>query len=289
MIMRMPTWLRQELPQEGARRLIVRIRELGITTVCQKAHCPNLSHCFQQGQLTFMLLGDTCSRSCRFCAVDRTCLANLPVDKDEPRRVCEMVRQLGLDYVVITSVTRDDLADGGAGIFAETLKRLHLLNPDARVEVLIPDFGGNLDCLKVVLDAQPTVVAHNLETVRGLYPEVRPQADYSRSLKILEWSRRIYPNCLTKSSIMVGLGETQRQIRQALLDLRDVGCDMVTIGQYLSPSPAHLPVKEFVLPDRFEVYKRIAYDLGFKAVASGPRVRSSYYAQRLYEECLCRM
>lgn len=275
-----PVWLRKRLPSgpayESVRRLL---QEAGLHTVCQSACCPNQFECFARHTATFMILGDRCTRNCRFCAVHHG--RPDPVDPDEPRRVAEAAAHLGLHYVVITSVTRDDLPDGGADLFAAVIRTLHQRIPGVRVEVLIPDFQGDRQALEKVLAAGPVVLNHNLETVARLYPAARPQADYRRSLNLLARSRRAAPQVLTKSGLMLGLGETGAEIRTALADLRAAGVQILTLGQYLQPTAAHLPVARYLAPEVFENWRREASAMGFAAVASGPFVRSSYQADTL--------
>ncbi|MFZ0132732.1 MAG: lipoyl synthase, partial [Desulfobacterales bacterium] len=249
-------------------------------TVCQEAKCPNIWECFSSRTATFLILGDRCTRNCRFCAV-----AHLPVeppDAGEPERVAEAVAKMGLGYVVVTSVTRDDLPDGGAGHFAATIRAIRRRVPRAGIEVLIPDFQGNAAALRSVLDARPHVLNHNIETVPRLYAEVRPGAVYSRSLALLGQARRHDASVATKSGLMLGLGETDTEIRQTLRDLLDVGCRLLTLGQYLQPSRDHLPVARYVPPAEFDQWKQSALQMGFNEVASGPFVRSSYHAQELF-------
>jgi lipoic acid synthetase len=275
-----PVWLRKRLPSgpayESVRRLL---QEAGLHTVCQSACCPNQFECFARHTATFMILGDRCTRNCRFCAVHHG--RPDPVDPDEPRRVAGAAAHLGLRYVVITSVTRDDLPDGGADLFAAVIRTLHQRIPGVRVEVLIPDFQGDRQALETVLAAGPVVLNHNLETVARLYPAARPRADYRRSLDLLARSRRAAPQVLTKSGLMLGLGETDAEIRTALADLRAVGVQILTLGQYLQPTAAHLPVARYLAPEVFENWRREASAMGFAAVASGPFVRSSYQADTL--------
>jgi lipoic acid synthetase len=275
-----PPWLRKRLPSgpayESVRRLL---REAGLHTVCQSACCPNQFECFARHTATFMILGDHCTRNCRFCAVNHG--PPRAVDPDEPRRVARAAAHLGLRYVVVTSVTRDDLPDGGADLFAAVIRTLHQQIPEVRVEVLIPDFQGAPQALETVLTAGPVVLNHNLETVLRLYPVARPQADYRRSLDLLARSRQTAPGILTKSGLMLGLGETEAEIRTALADLRTAGVHILTLGQYLQPTAAHLPVARYVTPQAFENWRREALAMGFAAVASGPFVRSSYQADAL--------
>lgn len=249
-------------------------------TVCQEAMCPNIWECFSNQTATFLILGDCCTRNCRFCAVSKRPV-ELP-DPHEPARVAAAVRDLSLSYVVITSVTRDDLPDGGAGHFARTIRQIRSDSPGVNIEVLIPDFKGDRKALQTVIEASPDVLNHNMETVLRLYPAVRPEADYKRSLLLLKRVKEIKPTTRTKSGLMLGLGETDSEIEQTLLDLLDADCRMLTLGQYLQPSKSHLPVERFVHPDEFDQLRVTALDMGFTDVASGPFVRSSYHAKELF-------
>ena len=274
----LPPWIRRRFPpQEEWERVERLLRSLSLHTVCESARCPNLGECFRRGTATFLILGDTCTRSCRFCAVKKG--IPLPPDPEEPRRVAEAARTLSLHHVVVTSVTRDDLPDGGAEHFAKTIQAIRECLPQATVEVLVPDFQGSAEALEVVLAARPDVLNHNVETVPRLYPLVRPQADYARSLELLRRTRARYPGILVKSGLMVGLGETQKEVEAVLWDLKEAGCDVVTIGQYLRPTAWHLPVVAYVPPEVFAHYREYALRLGFRGVASGPFVRSSYRAE----------
>jgi lipoic acid synthetase len=275
-----PPWLKRRLPTgpsyESVRQLIKKSR---LHTVCQEAKCPNIWECFSQHTATFMIMGSLCTRDCRFCAVEHGPI-ELP-DPTEPSRVADAVQQMELQYVVITSVTRDDLPDGGASIFAETILEIRKRIPDVLVEVLIPDFQGDPQALQKVLAAGPDVLNHNLETVARLYPSVRPGADYHRSLQLLNQSRKV-SSIPTKSGLMLGLGENADEIQTTLQDLRDAGCSMLTLGQYLQPTKQHLPVERFVHPEEFEKWQDIALERGFSEVLSGPFVRSSYQAGATY-------
>lgn len=257
------------------------LRDLGLHTVCESAMCPNIGQCFGKRTATFMILGDVCTRACRFCAVTKG--KPEPLDPTEPGKVAQAVRGLGLRHAVITSVTRDDLPDGGASAFAATIRAIHEQAPDTIVEVLIPDFRGSLEALRTVVEAAPQIINHNLETVPRLYPTVRPQAVYERSLQLLERVKQLDPALPTKSGLMVGLGETRDEVLSVMDDLRAVGCDMLTIGQYLRPSQWHLEVAEFVTPEMFAEYRRLGESKGFKSVASGPLVRSSFNAAEVFE------
>lgn len=273
-----PEWLKKKLPAGGGvhetRELLA---SLELNTVCQSAHCPNLGECFARHTATFLLLGDTCTRNCRFCAVEGG--RPEPPDPGEPFRVAEAVRRMGLKYAVLTSVTRDDLPDGGAGQFAATVGAIRETSPGTAVEVLTPDFQGDQRAINTVAASGPAVYNHNVETVPRLYREVRPGADFRRSLGVLKTAGEA--GMPTKSGLMVGLGERPAEVEEVLEDLRGAGVQMLTIGQYLSPSPRHLPAKEFVRPEVFQEYGRLARSLGFSEVASGPFVRSSYWAEEL--------
>jgi len=273
-------WLRKRLPVAGEVERVRRtLSRAGLRTVCQSAHCPNLFECFARGTATFLILGPNCTRRCRFCAVAKGEPA--PVDTDEPARLAEATRRLGLGYVVVTSVTRDDLADGGAEQFARVVAEVRE-RAGARVEVLTPDFRGRWESVATVVAARPDVYNHNLETVPRLYGEVRPGASYERSLELLERVAASAPAMVTKSGLMVGLGEGRSEISRSLADLRAAGCEVVTLGQYLAPSPGHLPVARFVPPEEFEEMAEEARGLGFRAVSAGPFVRSSHGAAELF-------
>jgi len=278
-----PKWLRRSLPTgpeyEQLRKLL---KTRGLTTVCQEAQCPNQFECYGKGTATFMILGEKCTRNCRFCAVGHG-PDELP-DSGEPARVAEAVAILKLRYAVITSVTRDDLEDGGASFFAETIHAVRGRNPKVLIEVLIPDLQGNRDALQTILDSSPDVLNHNIETVIRLYPKVRPQAIYPRSLDLLREVKRRNPGMVTKSGIMLGLGEKEDELQQTWQDLQKAGCNILTMGQYLQPSSNHLPVDRFVPPEEFEQLGELALSLGFAGVASGPFVRSSYEAEKLYRK-----
>lgn len=280
---RLPSWLKRRIPA-GAKlhEVTALLAELKLTTVCDGAHCPNRGECYARGTATFMILGERCTRNCRFCAVEPGHLG--PPRADEPAAVAEACRRLGLRYVVITSVTRDDLPDGGAAHFARTIEAVRAAGPDARVEVLTPDFLGDTAAIDTVLAARPDVFNHNVETVPRLYADVRPQADYRRSLEVLAHAGRHGGDRLTKSGLMVGLGETADEVRQVMADLRGVGCDVLTIGQYLAPSTAHVPVARFVEPAEFDRWRDDGHAMGFAAVAAGPFVRSSYHAEDVFRD-----
>jgi lipoic acid synthetase len=254
----------------------VLLGESRLHTVCEEARCPNQGECWTRGTATFMLLGDTCTRSCGFCAVATGRPA--PLDPEEPRHVAEVSRRLGLRFVVVTSVARDDLQDGGAAHFAATVRAIHEANPAAEVEVLVPDFKADRESIRTVVESRPTVFNHNLETVERLSRKVRIQARYHRSLEVLRIAKEL-GQPITKTGIMLGLGETEEEVLALMRDARGAGCDILTIGQYLQPTKQHLPVVEFVHPDRFKTVEGAGYALGFKSVYSGPLVRSSYHAE----------
>ncbi len=284
---RLPSWLKRRLPAAGRTDEIRRLLDgLHLATVCDGAHCPNRGECYARGTATFMILGETCTRNCRFCAVDSRDPG--PPRSDEPADVAEAAGRMGLSYVVVTSVTRDDLPDGGAGHFAATIRAIRRQLPEARVDVLTPDFQGDESAIRTVLQACPDVFNHNVETVPSLYGNVRPQADYRQSLEVLAAAGRIGgelgKRIFTKSGLMVGLGETREEIRRVLGDLRAAECDILTVGQYLAPSEAHYPVERFVPPEEFAEIEGEAREMGFRAVAAGPFVRSSYRADEVFEQ-----
>jgi len=276
---RLPEWLKVRFPageRYGEIRGLLRGHELH--TVCEEAHCPNIGECFNNGTATFMILGDTCTRSCGFCAV--TSGRPQGLDLLEPYRLAATVDLLGLDYVVITSVNRDDQPDGGAGIFAACIRAIRARRPHCRVEVLIPDFLGDREALATVVEAKPFVLNHNIETVPRLYRRVRPKARYERSLALLAAVKELDAGMLSKSGMMLGLGETREEVAEVLADLRAAGCDVVTIGQYLRPSQKHLPVERFVPPEEFAEIAAEGMQLGFRHIEAGPLVRSSYHAHK---------
>ncbi len=274
-----PDWLKVRLPTgptyEKLRRLM---RSKELHTVCEEAHCPNMAECWGAGTATFMILGDTCTRSCGFCAVK----SGRPgvVDAEEPRRVGEAVAQMGLGHAVVTSVNRDELPDGGAEIFAETIREIRRQSPDTTVEVLIPDFVGRPESLDAVLAARPEILNHNVETVPRLYPRVRPQARYERSLEVLRRTKERAPELVCKSGIMVGLGETNDEVVATMRDIAAQGTDILTVGQYLRPSPMHLPIERYWTPSEFDQLRDAGMTMGFRHVEAGPLVRSSYHAER---------
>jgi len=253
---------------------------LSLHTICQSAHCPNVGECFSRKTATFLILGNICTRRCTFCAVEKG--HPLPVDEAEPRHLLEAAEKLNLSYIVITSVTRDDLADGGASQFAKVINLLRENRSGAIVEVLIPDFRGSAEALKLVVEARPQVINHNVETVPRLYPKVRPGADYSRSLELLFMVKNLNPGIITKSGLMLGLGETREEVVEVMKDLREANCGLLTLGQYLQPSARHHPVIRFVPPEEFTRYRDIGREMGFIDVAAAPLVRSSFKAAELY-------
>jgi len=283
MIPAKPECLRKRLPVGAAVQAMEgNLEHNRLHTICQEACCPNQGECFSKGVATFLIMGNVCTRNCRFCAVDSGTPSAL--DVNEPLRLAEEVKRLGLRFVVVTSVTRDDLPDGGAGHFARVIEVMRRECPGVGIEVLIPDFQGSRPALKAVVDAAPEVLNHNVETVPRLYSSVRPQADYGRSLEVLREAKALDPSLTTKSGLMLGLGETREEVLKVMVDLRSASCDVITIGQYLSPSACHHPVVEYVRPEIFEKYHRDAMRLGFRDAASGPFVRSSYMAEKYYRK-----
>jgi len=284
---RLPEWARKGRTHfESLNRLKSELRQRNLHTVCESARCPNIHECFHRGAATFMILGNWCTRGCGFCSVPKANpeKQDMRLDPAEPANVARMAEGMKLRYVVITSVNRDDLADGGSHHFAETVREVRRALPEARVEVLTPDFCGDLDAVARVLDARPHVFNHNMETVPRLYRRVRPQADYRQSLDVLSFARRYAPTVLTKSGFMVGLGETEPEVQALLKDLYAAGTDVATIGQYLQPTRRNLAVSAFIEPRQFDEYRDYGLSLGFKAVFSGPLVRSSYMADLVTEE-----
>ena len=274
---RKPDWIRVRLPSNpvffSTKALV---SDLKLHTVCEEAQCPNRWECWSQGTATFMIAGDRCTRACGFCAV--TTAKPFPLEADEPQRVAEAVRRMRLKHVVVTAVARDDLQDGGAEHFAQTIRAIREVGPEINIEVLTPDFHAKDDCLETVLAAEPQIFNHNLETVERLTPLVRSRAKYRRSLEVLARVKQLAPQIVTKSGLMLGLGETETELFQAMDDLREAQVQVLTLGQYLRPSPQHLPVVEYIHPEVFERHKELAYAKGFEFVASGPLVRSSYHA-----------
>ncbi len=284
---RLPAWARKSSTHfESLNRLKSELRRLNLHSVCESARCPNIHECFHRGSATFMILGNYCTRGCGFCSVPKGSpnKQDMRLDSAEPANVARMAAQMNLRHVVITSVNRDDLDDGGSRHFAETVVEVRRALPEARVEVLTPDFCGDTAAVGRVLDAGPHIFNHNMETVARLYRRVRPQADYQQSLRVLEFARRHCPDVMTKSGFMVGLGETAGEVRELLRHLREHGTDIATIGQYLQPTRRHLPVAAYIDPPQFEEYREFGLSLGFKMVFSGPLVRSSYMADLVSEQ-----
>ena len=284
---KLPSWFKQPLPDmDKVRSMKEMFRSSRLHTVCESAHCPNLGQCWGEGVATFMILGGTCTRACRFCAVP----AGRPetLDPHEPENVAMAVKQLGLSYVVITSVARDDIADEGAGHFVATIQAIRQLTPQVKIEVLIPDFSAKEESLRVLSEAAPEVISHNIECIRRLSPMMRPQAVHDRSLHVLSRFRALNPDIFVKSSFMAGVGETEAEMVELMQELKESGCQILTIGQYLAPTQMkrHLPVSRFVTPEEFERLRQIGMSMGFKYVESGPLVRSSFIAEKGYTEAL---
>jgi lipoic acid synthetase len=278
-----PDWLRVKAPQwERVGNVKEILRDLALNTVCEEASCPNIGECFNAGTATFLIMGPACTRACPYCDIDFEKKPK-PLDPTEPARLAEAVRRMNLNHVVITSVNRDDLPDGGASQFVECITQVRSVSPHTTIEVLIPDLCGNWNALELILQASPEVVNHNTETVPRLYRRVRPQGKYDRTLELLQRSRQIAPWVYTKSGIMVGLGETDSEIRQVMQDLRAVDCDILTIGQYLQPSQKHLQVDAFITPEQFAAWQAFGEELGFLQVVSSPLTRSSYHAEQVRE------
>jgi len=272
-----PDWLKQKVPnQEALVEMEKMLRRLSLNTVCESANCPNIGKCFNNHTATFMIMGGICTRGCRFCAVDKGKPQKL--DIKEPYNVAKASKELGLTHVVVTSVTRDDLEDGGAKHFSRTVKEIRQHNPGATIELLIPDLKGNWDALEVIVKSKPDIINHNVETVPALYEKVRPQAIYMQSLELLRQVKNKDSNIYTKSGLMLGLGEKREEILEVMEDLLKINCDILTLGQYLQPSKAHYPIQKYIHPDMFDGLKKTALQKGFKYVAAGPFVRSSYKA-----------
>ncbi len=275
---RHPSWIKARIPGgDNYAELKKLMRDFQLHTVCEEARCPNIGECWNSRTATFMILGDVCTRRCMFCAVKKGNPNS--IDADEPRRLGEAVAHLKLNHVVITSVNRDDLPDGGASIFADCIYEARKQRPDCTVEVLIPDLEGNWDALEVIVNAEPEVLNHNTETVERLYRRARPYASYQQTLTLLKTGKKLNPNILTKSGLMVGLGETVVELLETMQDIQHTGCDILTIGQYLSPSPRHLPIQRYYTPEEFAELKDAGLEMGFRHVESGPLVRSSYHAK----------
>ncbi len=277
-----PKWLKRKLPTDpNYQNVLSLLKKNKLNTVCQEANCPNIFECFSKRTSTFLIMGPNCTRNCKYCSV--TSGPNGQPDPKEPKKVADASKNLNLNYVVVTSVTRDDLHDGGANHFAKTITEIKKVLPKAKVEVLIPDFKGDEKSLKIVLDAKPDVLNHNIETVERLFPIVRPQGNYKQSIELLKISRKIAPDIPTKSGIMVGIGETDNEIEKTLQDLQSAGCEIITIGQYLKPVKDGYPVDRYITPDEFDIWKEKAKKIGIPQVASGPFVRSSYEAKVLFD------
>jgi lipoic acid synthetase len=278
---RHPDWLRVKI---GGGESFVRMKKLlrsaKLHTICEEARCPNIAECFGNGTAVFLILGDICTRNCKYCNVKHG--KPMPLNQNESRDVSESVRELGLKYVVITSVTRDDLVDGGASVFYETVKEIKNLDTSCKIEVLIPDFKGDRESLEKVINAEPDVINHNIEVVEELFPNIRPEGDYKTSLNVLKTVKETKPSMCTKSGFMIGLGESKDQILKIMKDLRNVDVDFLTIGQYLQPTKDHAEIKKYYTPEEFEEFKKISLNIGFKHVESGPLVRSSYHAEKVF-------
>lgn len=278
-----PDWLRVKAPQwERVGNVKEILRDLSLNTVCEEASCPNIGECFNAGTATFLIMGPACTRACPYCDIDFEKKPQ-PLDPTEPTRLAEAVRRMQLNHVVITSVNRDDLLDGGASQFVKCINAVRNVSPNTTIEVLIPDLCGNWNALEIILQAAPEVLNHNTETIARLYRRVRPQGNYERTMELLKRARQISPSTYTKSGIMVGLGETDAEIRQVMQDLRAVDCDILTIGQYLQPSQKHLQVVDFITPEQFAAWKTYGEEVGFLQIVSSPLTRSSYHAEQVRE------
>ena len=279
-ILRKPLWLNKKIDFKKLEELNIFFSKLKLNTICQEAKCPNMSECFDARVASFLILGNTCSRSCKFCAVGK----GMPeaLNPEEPIKVAEAVSKLELKHVVVTSVTRDDLPDGGAGVFCDTIDEIRKSSPTTVIEALVPDFEGREELIKLIIEKKPEVFAHNLETVPGLYESVRRDSDYTRSLKVLKVAKELNSDIYTKSGIMLGLGESETDVLSLFRDLREIKCDFLSIGQYLAPSLSHFKTHEFITPEKFEFYKEKAKELGFLHVESSPYVRSSYLASEYF-------
>jgi len=276
---RHPDWLKVDIP--GGKNYVKMkklLRSSKLHTICEEAKCPNICECFDNGTAVFLILGDVCTRNCRYCNVEHG--KPLSLNPDEPRDVAKSVEKLGLKYVVITSVTRDDLNDGGAQVFYDTVKEIKNINPDCKIELLIPDFKGDIKSIKKIIESRPDVINHNIEVVENLFKDIRPEGDYNTSLFVLNMIKEINPDLKTKSGFMIGLGENHDEILRTMKDLRKNNVSFLTIGQYLQPSKKHVDIKKYYNPGEFENYKKIAYDFGFEHVESAPLVRSSYHADK---------
>ena len=278
---RHPDWLKVKIGGgETYQQVKILLRSAKLHTICEEAKCPNIAECFGNGTAVFLILGNICTRHCRYCSVSHG--LPKPLNTEEPREIAESVKTLKLRYVVVTSVTRDDLLDGGAGAFQETINEIRLINPEVRIEVLIPDFQGKKTSIETVVDAAPDVINHNIEVVENLFPQIRPQGDYQRSLQVLQTIKILDPDMKTKSGLMIGLGETYDQILSTLTDLKAMGVDFLTVGQYLQPTKQHASIQKYYTPKEFQALRSEALNLGFAHVESGPLVRSSYHAENAY-------
>ena len=276
---RHPDWLKVKIGGgENYVKMKSLLRNSKLHTICEEAKCPNIAECFGCGTAVFLILGDICTRNCKYCNVQYG--EPVSLNSNEPKDVAESVKELDLKYVVITSVTRDDLEDGGASVFHNTVNEIKNLNKNCKIEVLIPDFKGKIESLKKIIDSKPDVINHNIEVVEELFPKIRPEGNYETSLKLLENIKRINQNVKTKSGFMIGIGETKDQILKTMKDLRDVNVDFLTIGQYLQPTKEHAEIKKYYTPEEFDEFQKIGLDMGFQHVESGPLVRSSYHAER---------
>ena len=280
-----PSWLNKKVSLSSCHKVKSLLRDLHLHSVCEESFCPNISECFRQGVATFMILGDTCTRECTFCGINKG--QSGLIDYEEPMRIAEAVKRLNLNYIVITSPTRDDLDDGGVGLFCQTVEEVMSLDPGKMVEILIPDFKGKRDLIEKAARCRAKVISHNLETPASLYTKVRTGAVYERSLEVLRLIKEMNEKVLTKSGLILGLGEKEEEVIQALLDLRSVGCDLLTLGQYLPPSLKHYPLKGYVSPDKFAYFQEYAQKIGFQGVKSAPYVRSSYLAHSLLKPNCC--
>ena len=283
---RLPSWFRQEIPRDIGfiKNRLKEFENSGLHTVCLSARCPNINSCFEDNSVTFMIMGSNCSRNCGFCAVDKGRLN--PLEPSETYNLALAIRRLNLSYVVITSVTRDDLPLGGASHYARAVYLIRKINPGKKIELLIPDFRNQPEAISLIVKSCPDIIAHNLETVESLYQEARPQADYRRSLEVLKKVKNLGFAGLVKSGIMLGFGESREEVIKAIRDLKESGCDILTLGQYLAPSDRHIPVEEFISPEQFESYRQEALELGFKAVYSAPLARSSHKAEEVYTKAV---
>ncbi|MCM8791970.1 MAG: lipoyl synthase [Candidatus Omnitrophica bacterium] len=282
----LPSWFRQELPHRETVNILSLLKEFKINTICVSAHCPNINWCFKNKNITFLILGDNCSRRCKFCAVKKGELRGLRDFADEPRKIKEIVKELDLSYAVITSVCRDDLPDKGTGHFRRVVEEIKSYSSQVKIELLIPDFSAEVSLLKEIVDSGAEIIGHNIEMPYRFYKKIKPESDYHCSLKVLKIIKEIKPDIITKSSLLLGFGETEEEVIQVIEDLSIQGVDIFTMGQYLSPSENHYSVREFLSLDKFDFFKEVALKKGIKVVSSGPLVRSSYKAEELYYQIL---